>query len=297
MLDVRRLRLLRELAHRGTIAAVAESLKFTASAVSQQLSALEREAGVPLLERTGRRVTLTPAGQTLAQYAETVLGQLEQADAYLARARQGLGGALRIGAFPTAGQAIIPAALLELARDHPGVEPMVREIEPADVANALRSGELDVALTHEYSFVSASAEPGVDTTALCTETMFLATLPGPTSIAGCHAEPWVTAMPGTLCHRMTIRACQAAGFTPRVRHQVDDFTATLALVRIGQGVALVPQLGATNPPPEVVLTPTLLHRRTRIAYRSGASEHPAVTAITRALQAAVPTGLLESTVD
>jgi DNA-binding transcriptional LysR family regulator len=297
MLDVRRLRLLRELAHRGTIAAVAESLAFTASAVSQQLSVLEREAGVPLLERTGRRVTLTPAGQTLAQYAETLLGQLEQADAYLARARQGLGGALRIGAFPTAGHAIIPAALVALTRDHPGVEPMVREIEPAEVANALRCGELDVALTHEYDFVDEPAEPGVDTTPLCAETMFLATLPGPTAIGDCHAEPWVTATPGTLCHRMTIRACEAAGFTPRVRHQVDDFTAMLALVAIGQGVALVPQLGVTGPPAEVALIRTPLHRRTRIAYRSGAADHPAVTAITQAFRAAVSTGPLASTVD
>lgn len=295
MLDVRRLRLLRELAHRGTIAAVAESLCFTASAVSQQLSVLEREAGVPLLERTGRRVTLTPAGQTLARYAETLLGQLEQADAYLARARQGLGGALRIGAFPTAGHAIIPAALVVLARDHPGVEPMVREIEPAAVANALRSGVLDVALTHEYDFVDEPAEPGVDTAALCTEPIYLATppdfLPRPTMIGDCHAEPWVTATLGTLCHRMTIRACQAAGFTPRVRHQVDDFTAMLALVATGQGVALVPGLGLSNPPPEVALIPTPLHRRTRIAYRSGAADHPSVTAITQALRTAVSTGL------
>ncbi len=302
MLDVRRLRLLRELAHRGTISAVAESLAFTASAVSQQLSVLEREAGVPLLERSGRRVMLTPAGRTLAQYAESLLGQLEQADAYLARARQGLGGALRIGAFPTAGHVIIPAALVALARDHPGVEPMVREIEPAAVANALRSGELDVALTHEYDFVDEPAEPGVDTAALCTEPMHLAVPPGllprPETIDACHAEPWVTATPGTLCHRMTIRACEAAGFAPRVRHQVDDFTTMLALVATGQGVALVPGLGVPDPPPDVALVPTPLHRRTRIAYRTGAADHPAVTAITQALRTAVstarPTGALPS---
>lgn len=295
MLDLRRLRLLRELAHRGTIAAVAESLAFTASAVSQQLKLLEREAGVPLLERTGRRVTLTPAGRTLAHYAETLLGQLEQADAYLARARQGLGGALRIGAFPTAGHTIVPAALVALTRDHPGVEPMVREIEPADVANALRSGELDVALTHEYDFADQAAEPGVDTTALCIEAMYLATppalLPAPSTIGDCRAEPWVTATPGTMCHRMTIAACQAAGFSPHVRHQVDDFTTMLALVATGQGVALVPELGLSGAPIDVTLVRTALHRRTRIAFRSGAAAHPAVIAITQALREAVSTGL------
>ncbi|MFD6971353.1 LysR family transcriptional regulator, partial [Streptomyces sp. NPDC059949] len=119
MLDVRRLRLLRELARRGTIAAVAEALSFSPSAVSQQLGVLEREAGLPLLERTGRRVRLTPAGQNLVRHAEAVLERLEQADADLAEARGGLAGALRIGAFPTAIRAIVPAALVALAGRHP----------------------------------------------------------------------------------------------------------------------------------------------------------------------------------
>src|SRR5688572_15881752 len=136
MLDVRRLRLLRELATRGTIAAVADALRYTPSAVSQQLSALEREAGVPLLERTGRTVTLTPAAHTLVRHTEEVLRRLEQAGADLAGARQGLAGPVRIGTFPTAGRSIIPAALVELARCHPGLEPMVTELDPAGVAHA-----------------------------------------------------------------------------------------------------------------------------------------------------------------
>lgn len=141
MLDVRRLRLLRELARRGTIAAVAEALTFSPSAVSQQLGVLEREAGLPLLERTGRGVRLTPAGQNLVRHAEAVLERLEQADADLAEARGGLAGALRIGAFPTATRAIVPAALIALARRHPGLEPMVSETDPAAVAHALRAGD------------------------------------------------------------------------------------------------------------------------------------------------------------
>ncbi len=119
MLDVRKLRLLRELAHRATITAVAEALCYTPSAVSQQLAALEREAGVPLLQRTGRRVTLTPAGVALAAQTEAVLALLEQASATLAAARTGLAGPLKIGAFPTAVRTILPAALVALGRDHP----------------------------------------------------------------------------------------------------------------------------------------------------------------------------------
>src|SRR5450432_799776 len=140
MLDIRRLRLLRELSLRGTITAVAEALAFTPSAVCQQLSVLEREAGVPLLQRTGRRVVLTPAGLNLVHHAEAVLERLEQATADLAGARHGLAGPLRIGTFPTATRAMVPAALAILARQHPGLEPMVSEIDPVGVASALRAG-------------------------------------------------------------------------------------------------------------------------------------------------------------
>src|SRR5689334_15967741 len=108
MLDVRRLRLLSDLAHLGTISAVAKARAFTPSAVSQQLAALEREAGVPLLERSGRRVVLTSAGATLVKHADTVLAALEEAGAAVAAARDELAGPLRIGGFPTAVRTLLP---------------------------------------------------------------------------------------------------------------------------------------------------------------------------------------------
>ncbi|MFI1385589.1 LysR substrate-binding domain-containing protein [Embleya sp. NPDC020886] len=295
MLDVRRLRLLRELSLRGTIAAVAEALAFTPSAVSQQLATLEREAGVPLLERTGRRVTLTPAGRNLVRHAEAVLAHLEQAAAELADTRRGLAGPLRIGTFPTATRTIVPTVLADLGERHPGLEPMVLEIDPAGVADALRAGELDVALIHEYDFVPPTDEPGLAVRPLCVEAMYLAsTAPAPTPgavasvLAHWRDSPWITATSGTMCHAMTIRACQAAGFTPRVHHQVDDFATVLTLVAAGRGVAVVPQLGITDPPPEVHLTRLPIRRRTRIAFRDGAAAHPAVVAAVEALRTAVP---------
>src|SRR5262247_3272845 len=112
MLDVHRLRLLRDLSRQGTIAAVAQTHSYTPSAVSQQLAALQRQAGVPLLERDGRRVSLTPAGLALVRHTEAVLAALEAADATLAAARTGLTGTVRIGAFPTAVRTILPAALV-----------------------------------------------------------------------------------------------------------------------------------------------------------------------------------------
>ncbi|MFI8521659.1 LysR substrate-binding domain-containing protein [Streptomyces sp. NPDC085481] len=300
MLDVRRLRLLRELALRGTIAAVAEALSFTPSAVSQQLGTLEREAGVALLERTGRRVRLTPAGEKLVRHAEAVLERLEQASAELAEARGGPAGPLRIGAFPTATRTIVPEALVLLACRHPVLEPMVSETDPAAVAHALRAGDLDVALVHDYDLVPTALEPGLAAEPLCDEAMFLAaSAPAPAGLEGlavlAHGrdEPWIVSGPDTLCREVTERMCRAAGFAPRVRHQVDEFATVLAFVGAGQGVAVVPQLGALSLPPGVCLTPLPVRRRTTIAYRSGAGPHPAIAALVRALRDSVPAALRE----
>lgn len=196
MLDVRRLRLLRELAHLGTIAAVAEALAFSPSAVSQQLSVLEREAGVPLLERTGRRVALTPAGRNLVRHTEAVLELLEQAGAELAHARTRPAGPLRIGAYPSAVRALLPAALAELASRHPELEAMVTEVDPAAVAGALRAGELDVALVHEYDLVPGEPEDGIALTGpVFAEPLYLAARSaGP--LAGHRDSPWITSPHG-----------------------------------------------------------------------------------------------------
>src|SRR5258708_953669 len=197
MLDVRKLRLLRELAHRATIAAVAEALCYSPSAVSQQLAALEREVGVPLLRRSGRRVTLTPAGAALAEQTEAGLAPPGQA----------------ASALP--------------APPRPPTRP------PASAENP----------------------------------------------AGGHGDArWIMGSRDTLCHVMAVRACQAAGFTPRIRHHADDFATVLALVAAGQGVALVPQLGAIDPPAGVALTALPTRRRTRIAYRRGARHRPSASA-------------------
>lgn len=284
MLDPRKLHLLRELARRGTIAAVAEAVMFTPSAVSQQLSSLEREAGVPLLERTGRTVTLTPAGHLLVEHAQAVLEQLERASAALAAVRGGPSGPLRIGAFPTAARVLLPPALAALSSAHPALVPMVSEIDPADVSAALRAGELDVALVHEYDFVPPVTDPSMETEPLFSEPMYLTDRP---SLAAARDDPWITNKPGTLCHTMAIRACQAAGYEPRVRHHVDDFDTVLAFAAAGQGVALVPRLAALSPPPGVTLTELPLSRRTLAAFRRGYGDHPAVRAAIAAFETAL----------
>jgi DNA-binding transcriptional LysR family regulator len=292
MLDPRRLRLLRDLARLGTISAVADVHTYTPSAVSQQLATLEREAGVPLLERTGRRVTLTAAGQVLVQHAEVVLGALEQAAAAVATAGTGPSGPLRIGAFPTAVRTLLPGALVQLGSRHPNLELRVSELDPAAVPDALRERRIDIGLVHDYDVVPVEPDPALDTAPLMDETVYLA-VPATSPAAGgigCIADArtatWVVSTPGTLCHTVALRLCQAAGFPARVRHHADDFDAVLALVAADQGVALVPQLAALQPPPGVRLIPLATRRRTRAAYRRGTAGHPAIAEAMSALHAA-----------
>ena len=291
MLDVRKMALLHALARLGTIAAVAQAQFCTPSAVSQQLAALEREAGVPLLQRSGRGVVLTPAGADLAERAGRVLALLEEASAALASARAELSGELRIGAFPTAVRTLLPAALVALGAAHPRLELHVTELDPAQAPDALHAGLLDVALVHEYDYVPAEPDPALDTEPLLTETIFLASAALPAGdddpVRRCRNVPWIVASPGTLCHLMAVRLCQAAGFTPKVRHHADDFATVLALVAAGQGVALVPELALADRPAAVELTALPARRRTRIAYRAGSGGHPAISACAAALREAV----------
>jgi DNA-binding transcriptional LysR family regulator len=289
MLDVRRLSLLCDLAHFGTISAVARARGFTPSAVSQQLSALEREAGVPLLERTGRGVTLTSAGAVLVQQAGQVLAALERASAALASAGSVLSGPLRIGAFPTAVRTLLPAALVALGAEHPQLELMVSELDPAAVPDALRERRIDLGLVHDYDVLPVEPDRALEGVPLLEETVFLAVRDAAPAAAGDLIEAardsaWIVSSPGTLCHAVAMRLCRTAGYTPRVRHHADDFATVLALVAAGQGVSLVPQLAALHAPTGVRLVPLPTRRRTRIAYRRGVGGHPAIAAAVSAIR-------------
>jgi len=310
MLDVRKMHLLRELARLGTIAAVAQAQFCTPSAVSQQLSALERETGVQLIRRSGRGVELTAAGLDLADRTGGVLALLEEAAAALAASGAELAGEFRIGAFQTAVRTLLPAALVALGAEHPRLELRVTEIDPAQAPQELRAGALDIALVHEYDYVPAAPDPLLRTEPLLEETIFLASaaaagtgtawvqpasvqpasvqpvLVQPVSVQVASDLPWIAASPGTLCHVMTVRMCQAAGFTPRIRHYADDFAAVLTLVAAGQGVALVPELALADLPDGVALSALPARRRTLVACRTTAAAHPAVRACAAAIQAA-----------
>lgn len=298
MLNLHQLRLLRELAHRGTIAAVADALSYSPSAVSQQLSLLERNAGVPLLERSGRRVALTPAGANLVRHAEVILERLETARTELAEGRE-VAGPLRLGIYPSAARALASGLLISLRGSYPRLEPWVWEVDPADAPDALRAGQLDLALTHYYDSGGGEVhappvEPGIESRAVFTERMRLATPAGPTPapdddpVRRWRDANWILPTPGTLCHTSVTRLCEASGFHVDSWHRVDDYDTALGLVAAGAGVAVVPDLSAQNPPPGTVLTPLPLLRRSEVAFRGGSAAHPTVEAFIAALREALP---------
>ncbi|HEY4746121.1 MAG TPA: LysR family transcriptional regulator, partial [Steroidobacteraceae bacterium] len=157
MLDVKRLKVLREVARTGSFSAAAEELGYTQPAISQQISALEREAGTRLLQRGARGVTLTDAGRSLVDHSDAILARLAAAEEELEAIAGLRGGRLRLASFPTAGATLVPLAIAMFSDRHPDVELSLIEAEPEDSLPRLRAGDLDVALTFEYSSLPGSA--------------------------------------------------------------------------------------------------------------------------------------------
>jgi DNA-binding transcriptional LysR family regulator len=292
MLDVKRLRVLREVAARGTLAAAAEALAFTPSAVSQQISALEREAGVPLLLRAGRGVRLTDAATRLVAHAEDVLAALERAEADLAGEAGRVHGTVTIGAFPTAARGLLPPALARLRGQAPDLRTLMHELEPHESLPALRLGELDAAVVHEYDLLPRRAERGTRFTHLIDDPMLLALPPGHPAVAeqvrlaDLMNERWIGGQPDTSCYAIVLRACALAGYAAEIDFHSNDFSVVLALVEAGLGVAIVPELALRGVTTRAVLRPVAemsLSRRISAAVRVGMTDHPAVRALVDAL--------------
>jgi len=292
MLDVRRLRVLRELAARGTIAATADALGYTAPAVSQQLAALEREAGVELLERSGRRRRLTPAGEELVIRTESILRELEAAEAALEATTTQVAGVLRCAAFASAHRALLPRAIAALAARHPDLSVTTQDMEPEDSLPALKLGELDLVLAQEYAFAPNPPDPALERTDLVEDPLRVALPEGhplaakdSVDIKALDAEPWIAGREGSFCHLVVVHSTRAAGFEPRLAHITNDFDVSYALVAAGAGVGLVPEL-AGPPPPGVVVRPITGAPRSRRIYaavRAGSGARPAVAAMLAAL--------------
>src|SRR5215210_4572531 len=258
MLDVRRMKVLREVAARGSFSAAAESLSFTQSAVSQHVAALERESGAKLVERGPRGVRLTDAGQALVNHADAILARLDCAEEELAAIAGLRGGRLRLACFQSAGATLVPRAVAVFHERHPKVELGMVEAEPDAAGERLRSGDIDMALVYDFEPIPGMLDPELDLTHLIDDG-YDAILPKSHRLAGRKRlrladladEPWIASTDTCGCRAITERACQEAGFEPRIAFEADETMAAQALVAAGVGVSLLPRLALTTVHPAV----------------------------------------------
>jgi DNA-binding transcriptional LysR family regulator len=288
--------MLSELQRLGTIAAVANELNLTAPAVSMQLAALEREVGIALTERQGRRAVLTPAGAVLAAHGQDIVDLVGIAEMEVQTLRQGQSGTYRVAAFPSAARSYVTGAWRQL-RDGPGAGPALRlvELEPDAATEALVRGDVDLAVTHAYSNVPRLPSQGLSSVALLSEELLLATAASSAAAATgagaahladhAHSE-WVIPNADLTCGEMVTRACAAAGFRPHVVAQATDFSVQLELVAAGIGVALVPRLAAGAVPEGVRLLPVhpLVERHHFALTRRSADSDPGLRRIVETLK-------------
>jgi DNA-binding transcriptional LysR family regulator len=294
MLNVARLRILREVAYGGSVSAAAEALSYTQSAVSQQIATLESETGMALLERHPRGVTLTAAGQTLVGHAEGILARLDAAEAALAEIAGLRGGKLRMASFPTAGAQLMPLAIAAFRASYPDVELTLAEGEPEEIAPRLRRGELDLALLYGFDSVPAPAPAKARTVTLLEDPMYLA-LPRAHALAQrdklrlqeLRDEAWIQTSSSSPCARHVVRCCHAAGFEPRVSFHSDDYQTIQGLVAAGVGVALIPELALSAQREDIVvraLAPSPPLRHVIAAMPAGARLVPAAPVMLTVLQ-------------
>jgi DNA-binding transcriptional LysR family regulator len=296
MLHVGRLRVLREVAARGSFSEAADALSYTQSAVSQAIATLEAELGVRVIERDRRAVRPTPAGAALVDRADAILAQLDAAEEEVAAIAGARGGRLRMASFPTAGATLMPVAIATFSASHPDVELSLAEGEPEEIVPRLRAGEFDLVLLFEFRGVSERLGAGMRRFDLLEDPMRLA-LPSGHPLAAreriglgeLSGEAWVQTSTASPCARHVVRSCHAAGFEPNVAFESDDYQTVQGLVAAGVGVALIPELALTSVREEIAIRavhPRAPVRRVLAATPRGAAMMPAVATMLDILRSA-----------
>ena len=290
MYDVRRLRLLKELADRGTLAEVAAALRFSPSTVSQQLALLEREVGVPLLVPSGRRVVLTPEAQTLADRAGEVLALLERAESEVAARAVLASGTVRLAIFQSAALALLPQTLTVMARDHPQVRVEMVQHEPEAALHRTSTRDFDLVVAEQYPGHATAWHEGLDHRPLVRDPIRLAVPLGSGigSLADAANEPWVLEPRGAASRHWAEQQCRLAGFEPDVRYESADLEVHMRLVESGHAVAMLPDLvWSGRPAPGRTIVPAgSPSREVFTAARTSGAARPAVVALRAALEAA-----------
>jgi len=286
MFELRRLRLLHELSLRGTIAEVAASLSYSPSTVSQQLSLLEREAGVSLLEPDGRRLRLTPQGRLLAQHAARAL-ELDEAARASLTAHAGW-ETVRLAAMPTAAETIVPAALTLLRERAPGLRVELAELPPEESLFELWARRFDLVIAEQYPGHTRERREGVLHGLLGEDPIRIALPPseGPASLSGLRERAWVMEPEGTAARQWVVQQCRAAGFEPDVRFEAADLTAHVRLIAAGHAVGMLPDLIWGDEPSPLTVTdlPGSPVREVFTAVRASSSADEGVSLVRAALR-------------
>ncbi|TDQ53414.1 LysR family transcriptional regulator [Actinorugispora endophytica] len=293
MIDVRRLQLLQALDEHHTVAATAEALQVTPSAISQQLAALARDTGVALVERSGRRFLLTGAARVLLDHAEAIFAEMERAEADLVRYSQGEIGVAKVGSFATGISDLIAPAVAALRRTQPGWRFSIVQAEPEESTEMLRTGGLDIAVTMSSVHLPPTGTPGYQMHPIMVEPLD-AVLPYGHPLAA-RAEldlardlidaDWIMSAPGTAWFDCVAAVCNQAGFQPRVVHTVDEFSAVFSLVMADLGIALMPRLAWSGLTARNVVVRAVRggpQRHIVALTRSGATPEPLLTAMRQA---------------
>ncbi|WP_417555071.1 LysR family transcriptional regulator [Microbacterium sp.] len=288
MFELRRLRLLHELALRGTIAEVAASLSYSPSTVSQQLNLLEREAGVALLEPDGRRVRLTPQGRMLAQHAARAL-ELDEA-ARAALATHAGWETVRLSAMPTAAETIVPAALTTLADRAPQLRVELAELPPEESLFELWARRFDLVIAEQYPGHTRELRDGVEHDLLGEDPIRIVLPPSehPTPLHELRDRAWIMEPEGTAARQWAVQQCRAAGFEPDIRYEAADLTAHVRLVVAGLAVGMLPDLiwGDEPSPLTVADLPGSPVREVFTAVRSSSRADESVSLVRTALREA-----------
>ncbi|WP_306368932.1 LysR family transcriptional regulator [Nocardiopsis sp. CC223A] len=295
MLSVDRLRVLHAIAAHGSLSAAAEALHVTNSAVSQQLSKLEREVGQPLVERNGRGVRLTDAAELLVEHASRILSLVQRAEADLEAHRDHVTGHLRLSGTPTAVRGILPQALNTLREAHPRLRVELFEEEPHETLLSMARGEVDLCMVIDWVGSPLALPEGMTRAPLMEDVGDIA-LPADHPLA--HREilaideildlPWISWSRGSICNDWLYDMIRSRGGEPNVIHNVEEHQTKLALIAAGIGAAVMPRLGRGPLPDGVRVVPVqpALVRQVYAFWRTDASRRPAIRACVRALREA-----------
>lgn len=285
MLDVKRLRILREVSTRGSFSGAADELYLSQSAVSQQIATLEKEVGMRLLDRTRGGPKLTDAGRVLVAHAEAAIARLDEAERELAAIAGLEGGELRLASFPSASATVLTEAVSVFHRGYPSVRLSVTDAEPEQSLPRLRGGELDLALAFDYPSVPTAEERDLERTLVLTESMYIA-LPKRHPLAARKVVPlteladseWLCGSRPSSCGEAVVRACRNAGFEPRIGFESDDYHVMQGFIAAGLGVTLLPDLALPTLRSDLVVRatePSAPERRVWAATRSEEARSPA----------------------